>query len=117
MIIAAGRGASAGHRGKGDGCARACLPSRHSMGWDGKRPMWNRWLGPRAGILRFVMSIAVAAAGCSKPAPPPPPPPPAVTVARPVQREVIEWDEYTGRLEASQLVEVRARVSGYLEEA
>jgi multidrug efflux system membrane fusion protein len=36
-------------------------------------------------------------------------------VSQPVLREVIEWDEYTGRLEAAQSVDVRARVSGYLQ--
>jgi RND family efflux transporter MFP subunit len=45
----------------------------------------------------------------------PPPPPPKVTVSQPVLREVVEWDEYTGRLEAVESVEVRARVSGYLQ--
>jgi RND family efflux transporter MFP subunit len=43
------------------------------------------------------------------------PPPPKVTVARPVERELTDWDEYTARLEAVDSVEVRARVSGYLE--
>jgi RND family efflux transporter MFP subunit len=38
-----------------------------------------------------------------------------VTVSQPVAREVVEWDEYTGRLEAVESVEVRARVSGYLQ--
>jgi RND family efflux transporter MFP subunit len=42
-------------------------------------------------------------------------PPPAVTVARPVEREVVEWDEYPARLQATEMVEVRARVSGYLQ--
>jgi RND family efflux transporter MFP subunit len=45
----------------------------------------------------------------------PPPPPPKVTVSQPVVRDVVEWDEYTGRLEAVESVEVRARVSGYLQ--
>jgi multidrug efflux system membrane fusion protein len=40
---------------------------------------------------------------------------PSVTVSKPVTREVIEWDEYTGRLEAAATVEVRARVAGYLD--
>jgi RND family efflux transporter MFP subunit len=44
-----------------------------------------------------------------------PPPPPQVTVSQPVARAVIEWDGYTGRLEAVESVEVRARVSGYLQ--
>ena len=43
------------------------------------------------------------------------PPPPKVTVAHPVERELTDWDEYTARLEAVNSVEVRARVSGYLE--
>jgi RND family efflux transporter MFP subunit len=34
----------------------------------------------------------------------------------PVQREIVEWDEYTGRFDATQTVEIRARVSGYLNE-
>src|SRR5438045_9296707 len=56
-------------------------------------------------------------AGCRKPVSAAGPPAPAVTVARPVQREVIEWDEYTGRLEAVETVEVRARVSGFIDKA
>jgi RND family efflux transporter MFP subunit len=35
-------------------------------------------------------------------------------VVQPVAREVIEWDEYIGRLESPETVEIRARVSGYL---
>jgi RND family efflux transporter MFP subunit len=44
-----------------------------------------------------------------------PPPPPKVTVGQPIPREVVEWEEYTGRLEALESVEVRARVNGYLQ--
>src|SRR5207237_4500725 len=39
----------------------------------------------------------------------------AVTANLPVQREVVEWDVYPGRVEAVEMVEVRARVSGYLQ--
>lgn len=42
-------------------------------------------------------------------------PPPPVDVATPLVKPVVEWDEYTGRFEAVQRVEVRARVSGYLD--
>src|SRR5207248_8275691 len=42
-------------------------------------------------------------------------PPAAVTVNQPTEREVVEWDEYPGRLEAVDMVEVRARVNGYLQ--
>ncbi len=44
------------------------------------------------------------------------PPPPAVTVAKPVKRAVIDQDEYVGRFVAVNSVEIRARVSGYLEQ-
>jgi RND family efflux transporter MFP subunit len=39
---------------------------------------------------------------------------PPVTVAEPLSKSITEWDEYTGRFEAVQSVDVRARVSGYL---
>jgi RND family efflux transporter MFP subunit len=40
---------------------------------------------------------------------------PAVTVSRPVQQKVTEWDEYTGRFVAVKTVEIRARVSGFID--
>ena len=43
------------------------------------------------------------------------PPPPEVTVARPVAKTVADYDEYVGRFVAVDAVEVRARVSGYLD--
>ncbi len=42
------------------------------------------------------------------------PPPPTVTVAKPVERNVVDQDEYVGRFVAVDAVEVRARLSGYL---
>jgi membrane fusion protein, multidrug efflux system len=44
-----------------------------------------------------------------------PPPAPPVTVASPIAKKVALWDEYTGRFEAVEQVEVRARVSGFIE--
>jgi len=64
-------------------------------------------LASTAAILTAVLSTA----GC-RPRVPPPLPPPAVTVARPLQHEVIEWDDYTGHLDAVESVDVRARVGG-----
>ena len=43
------------------------------------------------------------------------PPPPKVTVAKPAKSMVADQDEYVGRFVAVDAVEVRARVSGYLE--
>ena len=44
------------------------------------------------------------------------PPPPAVTVSRPVAREVQDWDEYAGRLQSPEMANVTARVSGFIED-
>ena len=43
------------------------------------------------------------------------PPPPSVSVAPPTKRTISDFDEYVGRFVALNLVEMRARVSGYLE--
>lgn len=45
-----------------------------------------------------------------------PPPPPTVTVAPVAQQEIVEWSEFTGRTEPVESVEVRPRVSGYIQE-
>lgn len=42
-------------------------------------------------------------------------PPAAVTIAHPTQQRVTEWDEFTGRLDASESVELFSQVTGYLE--
>ena len=51
--------------------------------------------------------------GCSPPAQPPPEPP-TVTVARPLQRDVVDYAEFTGTTKAVQTLQVRARVEGIL---
>src|SRR5690349_13969901 len=61
-------------------------------------------------------SVAVALVVCACGSrPPPAPPPPKVKVVHPLARNVTEWDEYTARLDAVDSVEVRPRVSGYLQ--
>lgn len=42
-------------------------------------------------------------------------PPPNVKVAQAISKEMTQWDEYTGRIEAVNEVQLRARVSGYIE--
>ena len=42
-------------------------------------------------------------------------PPPPVDVANPIVKTIVDWDEFTGRFEAVDRVELRARVSGYLD--
>ena len=44
------------------------------------------------------------------------PPPPTVTIAPVEQKEIVEWSEFTGRVEPVESVEVRPRVSGYIQE-
>src|SRR5262245_49743248 len=65
------------------------------------------------GILLAVAAVLLGA-GC-KPKSIVTTQPPTVSVTQPVARDVVEWDEYIGRLESPETVEVRARVSGYLE--
>ena len=57
----------------------------------------------------------LALEGCGK-APPPPPGPPDVTVAKVISKRIKDWDEYTGRFQAVDTVEIRPRVSGYIEQ-
>jgi RND family efflux transporter MFP subunit len=42
--------------------------------------------------------------------------PPQVTVAKPVVKNIVEWDDFTGRFEAMEDVAIRSRVTGYLEQ-
>jgi RND family efflux transporter MFP subunit len=76
-----------------------------------------------AGRLVTVVLPALAAAvltlllqGCRSEADPQAAAPlPQVAVAAALEREVQEWDEFTGRLEAVEAVDVRARVTGYID--
>ena len=59
------------------------------------------------------LAFTIVAAGCSQTAAQQgPPPPPQVTVAQVIERDVTEWDEFTGRLQAVDSVDIRPRVSG-----
>jgi membrane fusion protein, multidrug efflux system len=71
----------------------------------------TRWI-----LLSLLVFAGHVLAGCDgKPAAGSPPPPPTVTVSRPLQKAIVEWDEYTGRFVAVETVEVRARVSGFID--
>src|SRR6267142_647198 len=77
------------------------------------------WIGRHSPLHAQLIAMAVLAtgpllAGCGK-HPSKTAPPAVVSVIQPVARDVIEWDEYIGRLESPESVEIRARVSGYLD--
>jgi RND family efflux transporter MFP subunit len=62
-------------------------------------------------VLAVLAALAVAACGARRA---PAPPPQAVAAAHPLQRDVVDWDDYVGRFEAIQDVQVRPRVSGQI---
>jgi RND family efflux transporter MFP subunit len=69
----------------------------------------------RSFALLPLLPLCLVWSACRKPAASVSLEPPAVTVARPIPKKLTEWDEFTGRLAAVASVEVRARVSGYLQ--
>jgi RND family efflux transporter MFP subunit len=63
-----------------------------------------------------IAALALVGAGCSEGQPQQAKaPPPTVTVAKPIQKLVVDQDEYVGRFVAVDMVEIRARVGGYLD--
>jgi len=65
--------------------------------------------------LASILLLVACSEESSAPAAPMTMPAPAVSVAQVIQKEISEWDEFTGRLEAVKNVELRPRVSGYIE--
>jgi len=68
----------------------------------------------RVGSVAIVIVLLAFCAGCSarKPAPAPAP---AVLVSKPLQRKLVDWDDFVGRFVAVNSVDIRPRVSGYLQ--
>ncbi len=67
------------------------------------------------GLGLLPLAAALLLAACSGGGEPEAPPPPPVTVAQPLAQEVVDWDDYVGRFEAIENVEVKPRASGYLQ--
>ena len=74
---------------------------------------------PQHRLSSLSVLVMLAMVGCGKPVDPGAqaarPPAADVKIAQPLAQDVTEWDEYTGRIEAVSSVDIRARVSGYLE--
>lgn len=72
---------------------------------------------PRRDLLILsgvLLSVLALAPGCNRAPVAAAPPAPIAEFVLPVQKEVEDWDEFTGRTDAKESVAVRARVSGYL---
>jgi multidrug efflux system membrane fusion protein len=69
---------------------------------------------PRAGAALSVLVASALLAACGGGGGPPQMPPTEVNVAGVVAKRVAQWDEFTGRIEAVEAVEIRPRVAGYI---
>lgn len=86
-------------------------------------PTWRQntksqlWVTPAvcAGLLMLAAMMMLLLTGCGGTPPVPEKPLPLVTVAKPLQKQIVEWDAYTGRIEPVDFVEVRARIGGHLK--
>jgi membrane fusion protein (multidrug efflux system) len=75
----------------------------------------SRWPFGQARVVAIVLAC-LATIGCQESNVYAPPPPPQVTVARPVQRSIKTYSEFTGTTQAVETVDLRARVKGFLTE-
>src|SRR5262245_59042813 len=79
-------------------------------------PTVARTLSRPTAVFVVLVALAGVLAGCGEgQRQQTAPPPPKVTVAKPTLRTIVDQDEYVGRFVAVDVVEVRARVSGYLD--
>jgi RND family efflux transporter MFP subunit len=74
----------------------------------------KNFFGPAAALA--LAAALISSTGCGESTAQPQPTPPSVTVAPVERKEIVEWDEFTGRTEAVERVEVRPRVSGHIQE-
>lgn len=71
----------------------------------------------RLTVLTFLTVAGLALlTGCGRSGVKQQAPPPSVTVAPVEQKDIVEWSEFTGRVEPVESVEVRPRISGYIQE-
>ena len=80
---------------------------------DNRLPIVNRVV---LGTLALAALLPIALSACTSEAAPAAPPPPEVSVATVLSKEVAQWDEFTGRVQAVETVDLRPRVSGYVQD-
>jgi RND family efflux transporter MFP subunit len=88
---------------------------------DNKKPSTQKAMSKPNFFRLIAASLAMASllllsAGCGRQLAEQHSTPPVVTVAPVERQELIEWDEFTGRTEPVESVEIRPRVSGYIQE-
>jgi len=64
----------------------------------------------------IILSLAAVGLAACAAKTPPPPPTPTVTVATPLAMDVVDWDDFLGQFVAVDSVDIRPRVSGYLQQ-
>jgi membrane fusion protein, multidrug efflux system len=69
-----------------------------------------------SAVALAISAIVMLSTGCGRNSAQQSSPAPSVTVASVEQHEIVEWDEFTGRTEPVESVEIRPRVSGYIQE-
>jgi len=73
------------------------------------RPAWR--------VTVALVTTLASLAGCRQPQAKPAPPPAQVTVSKPVERDLVQWDEYSAYLSSPDTANVKARVSGLIVQA
>src|SRR5256714_3632113 len=81
-----------------------------------QKPMLPKFSFPLAAFALALGAVTTVFTGCGRSAASQQPPPPSVTVAPVVEQQIVEWDEFTGRTEPVEMVEVRPRVAGHIQE-
>jgi multidrug efflux system membrane fusion protein len=91
----------------------ASLPQGHKNG----RPTSTRLVSLARIPVALGLLAAGLASGCGNGHKPPPPKAPEVIVTTPITDEVIDYQDFTGRLSAMETIDIRARATGYVTQA
>ncbi len=90
------------------------MKSRHVLSCRAGMETFGSARKPIRTLVLSLPILAVSLSACGSKPQAPPPPPPTVTVAAPLIKRIVDWDDYVGHFEAKDSVDIRPRVSGYL---